>query len=676
MEASVKDAEGFDFICPDCTRCFRDDPSACPGCGRRRPGQGWHRTVSSPHAYLGQIVQERYRLEQFLGGGGAGQVYRARDVELARPVALKILDVSDSSTSGRLDRVQRRFKNEVEALSRIRNPHVINIHESMMLEGGVPAMLTEFIEGRTLGEIIEESGEIELDASLVLAHQIANALHEAHLRGVIHRDIKPDNVIVEQLPASGWFARLLDFGLVHLVDTQRQTRGFQGTPLYAAPEQCRDDEQLTPAADIYSLGCLLFSLVTGRPPFDYRDARALIFAHVDEEPPELSEVADRDIPSDLDALVDSMLQKSPEDRPESLSRVVGELESLIQGLEGAQASSVSFETGGGLEDSTSSLHPETSFGLNRDDSIADSFAEHEGDAPDTRRLAQLVQFVDLRERYEEFQGPIVATTIDGEGDCAAVSDAAGGVYAMSVRGERFCESYQPAETRVMSLTASSRIGCLFGVTERGIILRWELARPQAPPERVFEIGRYVIALDTDPRGQKLYWVTDAGKLWRRDSRLDRVEVVCSLPASTTHLEVADDGSTAVTGGSTGEVRKTTWPDDMADTSTFAALDSGVDALYYKNSASVTLVVCDDGSLYGGRVDEDDLQLLDSSVTTVRDIGVTGDLQMMGLGVRGETVQTWRLRYEKFERRLSWFEKRSSTTNTRIPKDMLAGGQSD
>jgi serine/threonine protein kinase len=603
-------------------------------------------------------------------------VYRAHDVELDRPVALKILDVSATSTDSRLDRVQRRFRNEVEALSRIRNPHVINIHESMMLEGGVPAMLTEFIEGRTLGEIIDDAEEIELNATLVLAHQIANGLHEAHLRGVIHRDIKPDNVIVEQLPASGWFARLLDFGLVHLVDTKRQTRGFQGTPLYAAPEQCRDDEKLTPAADIYSLGCVMFSLVTGRPPFDYQDARALIFAHVDEAAPDLSEVADRDIPPELDALVDSMLQKAPGDRPDDLSHVAGELEALIQGLEGARSSSVSFETGGGLEESTSSLHPETSFGLNRDDSIADSFAEHEGDAPDTRRLAQLVQFVDLRERYEDFRGPIVAATIDGEGDCAAVSDAEGGVYATSVRGERFCERYRPADTRVMSLTASSRIGCLFGVTETGVILRWELARPNAPPERVLEIGRYVIALDTDPRGQKLYWVTDTGKLWRRDSRLDRVDVVCNLPASTTHLEVADDGSTAVTAGSNGEVRKTTWTEDTADSSTFAALDAGVDALFYANNASVTLVVCDDGSLYGGRVDEDDLQLLDSSVTKVRDIGVTGDLQIVGLGVRGETVQTWRLRYEKFERRLSWFEKRSSTKKTRMPRERLAGDQSE
>lgn len=676
MKASVEDAEGFDFICPDCIRCFREDPSTCPECERDRPDQGWYRTVSSPHAYLGQIVQNRYRLEQFLGGGSGGQVYRARDVELDRPVALKTLDVSDTSTDDRLERVRRRFKNEVEALSRIRNPHVINIQELMMLEGGVPAMLTEFIEGQTLGEIIEDAPDIELNAALVLAHQIANGLHEAHLRGIIHRDIKPDNVIVEQLPGSGWFARLLDFGLVHLVDTQRQTRGFEGTPLYAAPEQCRGDEQLTPAADIYSFGCLLFSLVTGRPPFDYQDARALIFAHVDKAPPDLSEVADRNLSTKLEALVGSMLRKAPEDRPENLAHVVGELEALIEGIQGMQSSSVGVETGRGLEDSTSSLHPETSYGLNREDSIADSFTEQDSDAPDTWRLAQLVQFVDLRERYEGFQGPIVATTIDGEGDCAAVSDAAGGVYAMSVRGERFCESYQSPDTRVISVTASSRIGCLFGVTETGVILRWELARPQASPEQVFDIGRYVIALDTDPRGQKLHWVTGAGKLWRRESRLDRVEVVCSLPSSTTHLEVADDVSTAVTAGSTGEVRKTTWPDGMADTSTFAALDAGVDALYYRNSASVTLVGCDDGSLYGGRVDEDDLQLLDSSVTTVRDIGVTGDQQIMGLGVRGGTVQTWRLRYEKFERRLSWFEKRSSTTNTRIPKELLAEDQSD
>ncbi len=671
MEASVKEAEGFEFVCPDCVCCFRDDPERCPECDRRRPEAGWNRTASTPYAYLGRVVQERYRLEQFLGGGGAGTVYRARDLELDRPVALKILDVPGSPDEERIERVRRRFRHEVEALSRIRNPHVINIHESLMLEGGVPGMLTEYIEGRTLGETLEASEEIELKAALVLVHQIANGLHEAHLRGVIHRDIKPDNVIVEQLPASGWFARLLDFGLVHLVDTQRQTRGFHGTPLYAAPEQCRSSTEITRSVDIYSLGCLLFHLVAGRPPFVHSDARALIFAHVDEPAPRLSEVTDRRIPERLEDLVASMLEKDPEERPDDLSHVVAEFEALIQQLEGTRSSNFGVETHDGLGTTTSSLRREASYGLNRGDSIAESFAEEDDGGPDTRRLAQLVQFVDLEELDGRFDGPVVATSVDGEGDCAAVSDSAGGVYAMSLRGNRFCESYSPAGARVMALTAGSRIGALFGVTEKGEILEWELARPEAPPESIAEVSRYVFGLDTDSRGEKLYWVSDAGDLWRRDRRLARGDVVCELPPATTHLQVADDGSRAVTAGSDGSVRVTSLGEGGAETSVVTELESGVNALYYKQTSGVVLVACENGSLHGGRADDEQLQLLDSSVTTVRALGVTGDVQMVGLGVRGSTVQTWRLRYEKFERRLGWFESQETTNSDRIPPDLLS-----
>jgi len=659
MKSSVTDAVDFDCVCPDCTTCFRPGHETCPECSRQRPDDGWGTLASSIYAYLGQIIDRRYRLDRFLGGGGAGDVYRATDIRLDRPMALKVLEVSGADDE-EMAHIKRRFENEVEALSRIRNPHVINIHEALTLEGGVPAMLTEYIEGRTLGEILDEAGEIEIKSAMVLAHQIANGLHEAHLRGVIHRDIKPDNVIVERLPASGWFARLLDFGLVHIVDSRRETQGFHGTPLYVAPEQCRGDGEITAAADIYPLGCLLFHLVAGRPPFDYGDARALIFAHVDEAPPRLSDVSGRDVPERLDDLVDSMLEKDPEHRPPDLSRVVHQLEQLIDQVKGARTS-VGVETKDGLRPSTSSLRWESSFGLNRQDSLGKSVAE---EVPDTRRLAQLVQFMDLDERFEEVEPPFVATAIDGQGDCAAVSDSAGGVYAMSLRGQEYCERYTEGGDRVTALAVDARVGSLYGVGSDGAIRRWDLVRPECPPEIVYEVGRYTVALAAGANGQKIYWLTEHGDLWEYDLRLERAHECTQLPNIATHVAAGGSGDHVLVAGPGGEIWLVESPASEAETRLLATLDSGIDALHFDHPEGAILVASEERAFYGGRADADDLQLLDNSVAAVRNIGVTADFQIIGLGTKGGTVQSWRLRYEKFERRLEWFERRASTAGSR------------
>ena len=664
MESSVTDAVDFDSVCPDCTCCFPGVRGDCPECGRERPADGWLALASAPHAYLGQVVDGRYRLDQFLGGGGAGDVYRARDMRLDRPMALKVLDVSQSTSDEEMTHIKRRFENEVEALSRIRNPHVINIHEALTLEGGIPAMLTEYVEGRTLGEIIDAADEIELKSALVLVHQIANGLHEAHLRGVIHRDIKPDNIIVERLPASGWFARLLDFGLVHIVDSRRQTKGFHGTPLYAAPEQCRSGTEITAAADIYSLGCLVFHLVAGRPPFDYRDARALIFAQVDEEAPRLSAIADRSIPDRLDELVAAMLEKDPADRPPDLSQVVHLLERLIERVKGIQ-SSVSVETQNDLG-ATVRDRQGASFGLSGNDSIAESVAE---EAPKTRRLAQLVQFVDLGDRFDGVRPPLVATTIDGAGDCAAVSDDGGGVYAMSVRGEEYCQQYAPIDDRVSALAACARSGALYGASEAGTILRWDLALPDAEPQLLHEVGRFPVALAVGPSGQKLFWVTDAGHLWEYDVRLERAVDCGELPAEPTHLAAGTDGRRVVTAGSDGEIWVIDTPVSEMECRRLAALEGAAAALHFDHPAHAILVASEEGDFHGGRIDDEELQRLDSSVASIRDVGVTADFQIIGIGVRGSSVQSWRLRYEKFERRMEWFDREVSNAGS-LPKDFV------
>src|SRR5690606_3843806 len=121
--------------------------------------------------------------------------------------------------------------------------------------------------------------------ALEIVRQVANGLHEAHCQGIVHRDLKPENVMIEQLPASGFFARVLDFGIAHMAEGVRDTQGFRGTPLYASPEQCLEAANIDYRSDIYSLGCVFFHCLTGRPPFDYNVAVKVMDAHIEAPPP-------------------------------------------------------------------------------------------------------------------------------------------------------------------------------------------------------------------------------------------------------------------------------------------------------------------------------------------------------------------------------------------------------
>ena len=267
MKTEIKRVDDVVEYCPKCLTCILEDPEACPECGQPRYRNGWKPLELCPHAYLGYLIDERYLLDRFLGGGASGKVYRAVDRKLNRPFALKIVGFGRYQRAEEREEHMRRFENEVQALSQLRNPHVINIYESFQLERDTSALLTEYIDGKTLGEMLEEEGALGIDRSVRLIQQVANGLHEAHDQGVVHRDVKPANIMIEQLPASGFFARILDFGLVHVIEDVSQTQGFRGTPLYAAPEQCSSERKVDARGDIYTLGCVLFSCIAGRPPF-------------------------------------------------------------------------------------------------------------------------------------------------------------------------------------------------------------------------------------------------------------------------------------------------------------------------------------------------------------------------------------------------------------------------
>jgi outer membrane protein assembly factor BamB len=287
-----------------------------------RPGAPPAPNPSGP-ARTGDIVAERYRVEAELGRGGMAVVYRATDIRLDRPVALKLLHRYVAS----LDR--HRFSREIRALATLAHPNVITVYD--LGESGEDTYLTmELASGGNfadLGPLEDDPGQ--QDALLDSATRVAEALAYVHGRGMVHRDLTPGNILLttERVP------KVMDFGLVQLAQASRdltRTGYTLGTPHYMSPEQARGQE-VGPASDLYSLGCVLYKTITGRPPFEADNDQSLLYHHVYEtpEPPSTWNPA---ISEELDSIVADLLAKSPTDRPDGAGVVARRLEAARERL--------------------------------------------------------------------------------------------------------------------------------------------------------------------------------------------------------------------------------------------------------------------------------------------------------------------------------------------------------
>jgi eukaryotic-like serine/threonine-protein kinase len=264
---------------------------------------------------IGQQI-DNYRIEMLLGEGGMGAVYRAQDIHLNRPVALKMI----STRLARKPDFQRRFLQEARAAARLKHPSIVQIYHFSVRQG-LLYMAMSYIPGQTLGTYIRRLQKSErvimLSESLILTAQIAEALGYAHRQGVVHRDIKPDNILLEPLDAperSGEpaiRAVVTDFGLAKLLEggLETQTNTFLGTLPYMSPEQCRGRD-IGGRSDIYSLGILLYQLATGRLPFDIRSIGEAAEKHIRATPP-----APQQIRPDLPAMVADIILKAIAKRP-------------------------------------------------------------------------------------------------------------------------------------------------------------------------------------------------------------------------------------------------------------------------------------------------------------------------------------------------------------------------
>jgi eukaryotic-like serine/threonine-protein kinase len=269
-----------------------------------------------------RVLAERYRIEGEVGRGGMGRVYRATDTLLGRTVAVKVLDPDHASDPSFVDR----FRREARAAARLNHPNVVSVYDTGS-DDGVHFIVMEFVEGRTLAEVLAQEGPLPAERAADVAKHVADALSFAHAEGLVHRDIKPGNVMITPRGE----VKVMDFGIARLTTahTITQTATVFGTAAYLAPEQAQG-LRVDGRADIYALGVVLYEMLAGRVPFIADTAVAVASKHVTEHP-EPPSVWRRGVPPALEAIAMRALAKDPDDRFQSAVEMAGALASSRAG---------------------------------------------------------------------------------------------------------------------------------------------------------------------------------------------------------------------------------------------------------------------------------------------------------------------------------------------------------
>ncbi|WP_406440478.1 protein kinase [Streptomyces sp. NBC_01613] len=284
-----------------------------------------------------QLLDGRYRLADRIGSGGMGEVWRAYDEHLHRDVAVKLLT---GIGAGHDPSVAARFVREARAAARLSSPYIVTVHELGTArtagDAEVPYLVMELLTGRPLDRVIRDDGRPALADTARWTDQMCRALSTAHAADVVHRDMKPANVLVtggDRDEPEDRTAKVLDFGIARILDgtgsstTLTVTGSIVGTPAYMSPEQARGDGPVDRRTDLYSLGCILYELVTGRPPFEAPLWHVLLRKHMDEPPLRPSRLRPELTP-EWDELILALLAKEPGDRPGSATEVRGMLGTL------------------------------------------------------------------------------------------------------------------------------------------------------------------------------------------------------------------------------------------------------------------------------------------------------------------------------------------------------------
>jgi serine/threonine-protein kinase len=262
----------------------------------------------------------RYEVEKELGKGAMGVVYLGRDPKISRVVAIKTLALSQEFDEDELEDVKNRFFREAETAGRLNHPHIVTIYDAGE-EHDLAYIAMEFLKGQDLGRYTKKDNLLPLKTVLEIIQKAASALEYAHAQNVVHRDIKPANIMYE--PESGNL-KITDFGIARITDSSKTKTGMVlGTPSYMSPEQLAG-RKVDGRSDIFSLGVMLFQLVSGQLPFKADSMASLMYKIANEPHPGVLEVNDQ-LPADLELIVARALEKKPEDRYQSAGELAGDV---------------------------------------------------------------------------------------------------------------------------------------------------------------------------------------------------------------------------------------------------------------------------------------------------------------------------------------------------------------
>ncbi len=304
--------------CSICSRQYEDTTTLCPS-----DGAVLQRTDDP---LVGQVLAGKYRIEEKIDEGGMGAVYRATHILMEKTLAIKVLHPALAAD----DNIVARFTREAKAASRISHPHALTVTDFGESENGVVFLVMEYLRGRTLKDVVRSEGHLALPRAVEIIRQVCGALDAAHAEGVVHRDLKSDNIMLEETAGGDW-AKVLDFGIAKIKEkVGTQDPGLTapnliiGTPQYMSPEQCSQASEIDSRSDIYSLGVILFEMLVGHVPFTGDSPTAIMMHHLQDAPPSILDER-ADLPPAVGGVVARALAKNPEERYQTAGELSDEL---------------------------------------------------------------------------------------------------------------------------------------------------------------------------------------------------------------------------------------------------------------------------------------------------------------------------------------------------------------
>jgi eukaryotic-like serine/threonine-protein kinase len=324
-------------LCTFCNTHFDDRLETCPN-------ESAQLVYIGKRPLIGSQIGDKYKVISAVGAGSMGVVYKAVQNSTGREMAVKVLHGAEGGDSAHV----RRFRREAKAVSALNHENIVRLFDFGFMEDGQPYIVTEFIRGKTLAQILRERGRLTLKEAVPIMHQVCNAVEEAHRMKIVHRDLKPENIILQEPDQRsgnntkyGWRTRhikVVDFGVAKLSsDASSSSASLTiegkvcGSPGYMSPEQCKG-LPVDVRSDIYSLGIVLYEVICGHRPFSADTVMGLLFMHVNDKPPPMNAFClDLEVPFQLEQVIRKCLSKNPDERQHSVAELWQEFELALNG---------------------------------------------------------------------------------------------------------------------------------------------------------------------------------------------------------------------------------------------------------------------------------------------------------------------------------------------------------